>query len=463
MTDIDILIGAGDLLLARSALEQCTAATPRDFPNPSFFRTLAHLYVAEGRRDAAIAVMERFIVLGQKWLARTGLQEQFGASPLASDVTSDLELLRAGGELPEGTLNRLHPKPIDQRVPEGALFRALPRPPRGNVRFVLVGGAMQYVDRRGEFSCQSGETMRPVKQSSRLAEEASRAISMVESDQWNDAAIKITHRLLEIAQRNGDRAWTYSVGFTTGQFRDLVKAVAARAPRKGQPNSAVLQKPDRGRWLYDRNPSLFMIHCIQGHGLFHVETPPTVALWRWPDRSDPMLQGMCDTFASESEVPITVILPDTPGLRDFARRYVKRYSMDRIDRILLENLLHFGTEVPNQRGDVCYARFAPTLVIEPDTAEWDGDLLAGALDFLDANYQVRISPWELVKDPLLRAQLPARIKAIKAERASRKAWTTEEKGKLEKMRNWYQMQWTFNSQESAALYRKHWPAPLTQL
>ncbi len=343
--DIDILIGAGDVTLARSSLvEACAAARTEQAAEPWCFRTLAHFYAAEGRRDEAIAGLERYVGLRPHRFAAE-------VSGYEGELAAELDTLRSGGEIADGFLRRLQPRPENERVSEGALFRALPERPRGNVRFVLIGGPMHYVDRRGEFSCVSSNAIQATDLSPVLAEESGRAITIVESRQWDVAAIGITHRLLETAQRTGHSgAWTYSVGYTTGAFRDAVKAVVARAPTRAKPGSRALRKPGRGRWLYDRDPALLMINCLRGNTLYTIDVPPAVVLWRWPDRSDPMLQAFCDTFASTSSEPLTVVLPDTPGLRDFAVRYVARDGMNNTDRTLLESMLHFATGCPTNAG-----------------------------------------------------------------------------------------------------------------
>lgn len=341
------------------------------------------------------------------------------------------------------------PEPAaDLRIPDGALFGALPQVARGNVRFAFVGGPMLYFDPRGEFDCVSGDLVEEGPWAP-LAEECGRVTAMVDSRDWNRVAISVTHRLLQAAQRVGDAsAWAYTLGRNRRWFHEDVQALTGwplvRARQRtgerdwpwAEPVAVALGKPALGRWLYEQNPSLLALHCIRGHNIFTVAVPPTVAIWRWPDRSDMMLQAFCDTLASPEGEPVTVVLPDTPGLRDFARRYTARQRMTNIERTLLENLLHFY--IRHDEGySVCHGRFNLTRVIESSGEELDGDVVGAALDFLDTNYQVRISPWDLVRDPLLRNHLSPRVEVLRSARADFPPWTDDERAELEEVRNRY--------------------------
>jgi hypothetical protein len=264
---------------------------------------------------------------------------------------------------------------------------------------------------------------------------------MVSNDQWNQAAILVTHRLLEASLRLGnEKAWTYSIGLNARSFRADVKALTGNFPVRarpwGEPASVGLGKPGRRRWLYDyserepfgrvwHRPALFAINCLRGQTLLRVASPPAVALWRFPDRSDMMLQAFCDTLAPPDGAPVTVVLPDTPDLYDFALRYSTKQQMDKGERTLLENIVNFDTSP--LFPPACLSRFGLTRVVEPGGGELDGDLLSAALDFLDTNYQVQISPWDLVHDQLVRTELGPRVQALQAARVEAAHWTDAEK------------------------------------
>jgi hypothetical protein len=178
----------------------------------------------------------------------------------------------------------------------------------------------------------------------------------------------------------------------------------------------------------------------------------------WPDRSDLLLHALCDAISTTTDRPTTIVLPDTPMLRDFARRYSRRQYMTRIRRTLLENTMDFATERPNRRGTACYLRARPALVVDSDGTEVDGDELAAAAEYLDANFNLRISPFDLIRDPLMSAQLRSRVQNVRSVRQRESEWTAEESVTLKKMREWYGRY--FDEAEDAALFREHCPRPL---
>lgn len=288
---------------------------------------------------------------------------------------------------------------------------------------------MLYVDPRGEFECVSGDSATEGRWPS-LAEECGRVTALVNSRQWTRAAISVTHRLLQAAQRVGDSsAWAYTVGRDRPWFSEDVKALTGsarvHAGALGKPALSI-EKPARGRWLYDGNPTLLAIHSIRRYDVLKLVAAPTVAIWRWPDRSDTMLQAFCDVLGADAGV-ITVVLPDTPGLHDFALRYTARQRMTKTERTLLENLFLFTAY---EYESPCYGRFGLTRVIEPGGEEVDGALVDAALAFLDVNYQVRISPWDLIRDPLLGSQLLDGVDAERTVRAESAPWTVQERAEI---------------------------------
>jgi hypothetical protein len=92
-----------------------------------------------------------------------------------------------------------------------------------------------------------------------------------------------------------------------------------------------------------------------------VEQVPAVCIWGWPDRSDLCLQAFLDTIAAAASEPVTVILPDVPAYRSFARRYARKEHMDQVARALLEEKLYRPIDGfdYNARAYVFSAEFAP--------------------------------------------------------------------------------------------------------
>ena len=134
-----------------------------------------------------------------------------------------------------------------------------------------------------------------------------------------------------------------------------------------------------------------------------VEAAPAVCIWGWPDRSDLCLQAFLDTVAVGAPEPVTVLLPDVPAIRGFARRYVRGEHMEKTSRALLEESFYrFPGGGFGSRGDVVSAEFAPRLIVHPDGTEDDGLVLTSALAYLDARHTIRLSVWDVLGDALLR-------------------------------------------------------------
>jgi hypothetical protein len=160
-----------------------------------------------------------------------------------------------------------------------------------------------------------------------------------------------------------------------------------------------------------------------------VEATPAVCIWGWPDRSVSCLQAFLDTVAADATDPVTVILPDVPAFRDFARRYVRLEPMANSERTLIEDHLYrMPLDMPNKRGNILSADFALRLVVHPDGSEDDGALLAGAIAYLDAHHTLRLSVWDLLRDALLRGvamtarPTPRRFSVSASDRIDTVSW-----------------------------------------
>jgi hypothetical protein len=462
VTDIEILIGSGETDRAEAVLAHLCAIELEGArklslqPAPWYFDKLAALLNGRGDRHGAIAILERYIRLAEN----------------PGYLADELDRLRGDDPRPfRWSGDQLAIDDERFRTGNGTFYRPLPMAAAGNVRFVFVGGPMHYVDRRGDHACVSGSDISGAEDE-RTAEEVGRIASMTDSDLWIDAAVRVIDRVLRTALRTGESdPWCLSVSFVTGVLRDSVRDIMGRPPAKVKDGPPKLQKPARGRWLYFRRPTLFVFDWtgasagggVKSSRLFEIQDPPTIAAWIWPDRSDLVLHAFCHTLTLAGSRALTLVLPDTPALRHFARRYNRRESMNHVQRTLLENQLYFSLSPPSQRGTVCYGRFRPTLVIDIDGQEVDGDLLSVSLDYLEKNYELQISPWDLLHDPLMREVVSADLQNLVAQRAHTKDWTTDELEKLERMREWYGRYRAGQGIENDLLYRTHVPKPLIPL
>ena len=285
--EVQSLIGTGYLSLAEAVLTQLVE---RD---SSFYYFFAHLYGQTARRAetrAAIAMM--------------GLDDGRPARPI------------------EHTFG-----PRDFRtITTGPIFyQPLISSPKGCVRFVLVGGPMEYVDRRGVHRCITGEI--PEGDATvELAESVARVSAMVDGQPWMQAAATIGHAIMtSLARTNtADQLYAHLVCYVSGPFRDIIKSLTGSLPKKLHEDVWSLGPVGKARWTYQVDAEKYVFNGGVNFRLIDVQAPPAVAIWGWPDRSDQCLQAFLNTVARDTSEPVTVILPDVPALRDFARRYVKR-------------------------------------------------------------------------------------------------------------------------------------------
>ncbi len=301
--------------------------------------------------------------------------------------------------------------------------------PRGDVCFALVGGPMEYVDRRGEHSCVSGEA--PSGDAAGFAESVARMSAMVDGGPWMQAATETGQAVMASLARAGDASGVHGhlIGYITSPFRAIVKDLTGSVPGKAAEDAWGLAPAGKSRWSYQREAGRYIFNASAGFTLMTVETAPAVCIWGWPDRSDGCLQAFLDTVAAERPGPVFAILPDVPAHRDFARRYVRREQMVKSERALIEDLLyHYPPGMINKRGCVLSTEFAPRLVIYPDGGEDDGAVLAGAIAYLDAYHTLRLSVWDVLRDDLLReaaltaCPAPGTFTVSASERADMVLW-----------------------------------------
>jgi hypothetical protein len=367
--EISSLIGAGYLALAEAALVKLRERYD------VFHDLLARVYGQTAREGQALDAIDAF-----------------------SYRLSDRERDGARAHL-------LQRRDIRTIVAGPAFYEPLAALPRGNVRFVLIGGPMEYVDRRGVHVCVTGESP-PGGAEAGLAESVARMGAMADGLPWMRAAAETGQAVLKSLSRAGAAPGLYGhqLSYVTSPFRQIVKELTGSVPKKVAEDAWALAPPGKSGWSYQREAAHYLFNAAAGFRYLLVQAAPAVCIWGWPDRSDGCLQAFLDTVAGEAADPVTVILPDVPAFRDFARRYVRMEPMTSCGRTLIEDHLYREPpEMPNKRGTILSADFAPRLVVHPDGSEDDGRLLAGAIAYLDTHHTLRFSVWDLLRDALLRA------------------------------------------------------------
>ena len=367
--EISSLIGAGYLALAEAALVKLCAR------HDVFYDLLARVYGQTAREGQALDAIDAF-----------------------SYRLSDREKDGARAHL-------LTRRDIRTIVAGPAFYQPLASLPRGNVRFVLIGGPMEYVDRRGVHSCVAGEVP-PGGSEAGHAESVARMGAMVDGAPWMRAAAETGQAILKSLGRAAAVPGLYGhqLSYVTSPFRQIVKELTGSVPKKVAEDAWALAPPGKSGWSYQREAAHYLFNAAAGFRYLTVRAAPAVCIWGWPDGSDGCLQAFLDTVAGDAADPVTVILPDVPAFRDFARRYVRMEPMTSCGRTLIEDHLYrVPLDMPNKRGAILSADFAPRLVVHPDGSEDDGLLLTGAIAYLDAHHTLRFSVWDLLRDALLRA------------------------------------------------------------
>ena len=299
---------------------------------------------------------------------------------------------------------------FERPVPGPALYRPLATLPRGNVRFVLTGGPMGYLDLRGQHDCVSGDVLAGGAEEN-FAESVARVNAMVNRSPWIQAAAEVGQAILASRAR-GDadgRPYGLTASWITSSYRDALKAVTGRPPTKIADDASSIGAAGKSGWSYAHGADRYAYNADANFSRITVEQVPAVCIWGWPDRSDLCLQAFLDTIAAAASEPVTVILPDVPAYRSFARRYARKEHMDQVTRALLEEKLYRPIDGfdYNARAYVFSAEFAPRLIVHPDGTEDDGSVLAGALAYLGAHHGLRLSVWDILGDTLLRAAATA--------------------------------------------------------
>jgi hypothetical protein len=392
--EISSLIGTGYLALAEAALTRLCKQ------GDAFTELLAHVYGQTAREEQARAAIDAFFY-------RLSDREKGG-------VYSHI----------------LQPRDARTIVARPVFYEQLPSLPRGYVRFVLVGGPMDYVDRRGVHTCVSGESP-PGDAAAERTESVARMSAMVDGQPWMQAAAEVGQAIMASLSRvrASSELYGHQLSYVTSPFRQIVKALTGSLPTKLAEDAWNLAPVGKSRWSYQREAAHYVFNAAAGFTFLSVQAPPTVCVWGWPDRSDSCLQAFLDTVAAAATDPVTIILPDVPAFRDFARRYVSFELMVNNERTVIEDHLYrMPLNMPNKRGNILSAEFAPRLVVHPDGSEDDGALLAGAIAYLDAHHTLRLSVWDLLRDALLRGvamtarPAPSRFSVPVSDRTDKVSW-----------------------------------------
>jgi hypothetical protein len=278
------------------------------------------------------------------------------------------------------------------------------------LRAVFIDAGVHYVDERGEHSGLVSEHVHVEEDRCRLA-----VVSNTES--WLRSAIGLGDELLGLARRVGDvDAW----GCTSGWFGGAnpgpnvaartIKTITGRRPPK--PASGPFTRPNRGRWSVRQ-----VFQYERGRDV------PTVAVWHLGFTPNPQFwSAWCDAITSGNNAP-TLIVPDSP----ITRQMVEDWNTG---RLTVGRRTWTGDQVKDYPGSAAYVRPRVSAVLEPDRALTDGAPLVAAMDFLRARHQLRISPFDLLRDRLMRSQL-APITVADAE------WSKAEVAQLGKLRERY--------------------------
>ncbi len=280
----------------------------------------------------------------------------------------------------------------------------------GDLCFVFIDASVCYVDQRGEHSGLLSESLNTEEERCRL-----RTVS--NNEQWLRAAVVLGDELIDLARRSGDAdAW----GCTSGHFggsdpgpnrvMHVLRAVTGRRPPK--PAFGPLARPKYGRW------SVRQVFAYDPG-----KDTPNVAIWHLGFTQNPQFfPRWCAAIGAGSRSPV-LILPDSPIMRDLARRW-------NAGQLIPRRQSWRGDNIRDYVGSAAYVRTRISAAVEVDGSEIPGDRLVGAIAFLRAQHQLRVSPFNLLRDPLLAAQLsPVEV--------GDQAWSAREIARLAMLRKRY--------------------------
>lgn len=280
--------------------------------------------------------------------------------------------------------------------------------------FVFIDAAMYYVDERGEHV---GQLSQPSDQS----EARSRLRTASNSSEWLIMAVETGERIIELARRSGDEdAWGCTSGYFSGGSNsgpNQVLAVIRKLTGRRPPTNAVgvLRKPTAGRWTvwkfsgYDRGDAI-----------------PNVGIWHLGFTVNPQFFPRWCHAISRDDGQTIAILPDSPIMRDLARKW-------NAGALVPARQAFKGDRIASSAGSPAYCRTRISAVLLSDQETIDGDLFAGSLSFLQTNHQLKITPFEMILDPLLVTQ----IEKFRQANILDQPWSKSEATKLQVLRKRY--------------------------
>ena len=271
------------------------------------------------------------------------------------------------------------------------------------IRFVFIDASIHYVDERGQHSGQ-------LSASSDVEEERCRLRTVSNNERWLHAAVEVGNELIELARRSGDAAaWGCTSGncgagsLGPNRMIQVIKSVTGRRPPP--PVQGPLARPVYGRWTVRQ--------------VFEYEIgkdAPAVAIWHLGFTQNPQFfPRWCEAISAGLGSPV-LLLPDSPIMRDA----VGQWSAG--ERYRASAGWH-GDNVRDYLGSAAYVRPRVSAAIDIDGSDIRGEHLVAAIDFLRARHQLRVSPFDLLRDPLLLSQL----RPVDVEDP---AWTRQEKATL---------------------------------
>lgn len=278
------------------------------------------------------------------------------------------------------------------------------------MRVVYVDASVYYVDPRGEHSGFLSDDVD-------LEEGRSRLATICNDERWLRFAVELGDQFLELARRTGDAgAWGCTSGYFSGArpgpnvARRVIKAVTGHVPPK--PAWGPFVRPAEGRWS-----------MRQVFGYDRGADAPAVAIWHLGFSENPQFfPRWCDAITAGDTPPI-LIVPASSIMRDQVASWL---GGDRRGRRTWRS-----DGIRPFHGTAAYVRSRVSDVIDADGTAFAGNRLTAALAFLRARHQLRISPFDVLRDPVLSAQLDV------VGGTDDGAWTPRETKKLESLRKTY--------------------------
>ncbi|PZR84123.1 MAG: hypothetical protein DLM65_00555 [Candidatus Aeolococcus gillhamiae] len=282
----------------------------------------------------------------------------------------------------------------------GAEFdQPLPFASRGNVDFVFVGGQVRYVDLEGSGQADTWATCS-------ISQEVSRLSALVIDPRWVREAVQCCERIIGIEQRGATGVFGFQAGNDSWPFRQIAREVTGRNPATFPSDRELssLAAPRVGHWLYCQDVDRFV---RAAYSTVSASVVPSCVLYRGVSRNDLFLHGLLDAMTQRGRTPTTCVLPDIPSLRSFAMRYAASQPMPDTSLLRLEEQMITAPIKPARRGVVIRGEYGISHYVPSGGVESSAADFVAALEYLESRFLVRLTPTEVLSDPLLRSQLGA--------------------------------------------------------